>query len=968
MNATRLNSLLRRYSGRQLRADLGRLAAQALAALLLLGLAAVVIDAVLGLGAWGLWTLDLILLAATAAALIGLLVMLAGCRFEPRRVAVAVEERLGLGDSRLINAVDLVGAAPFGASVSLRQRAVELGNDLAESVQVGSIVETRRLTRAGFAAVSVLAFVAIIYLLMPGLFHAVVPRLLAPGADLPPFTLLKFDVSTDPQDAYYGKPASIVVKLTGPTLPQRATVVFVADEGGDERIAMVPTVAAQLFARGAKPRESDDGATYRLQLARVVRSRTFYVDTPKGRSGLHQLNLLPVPLFEQVEVNYGYPQYTGWEATTQVLGDGGIKALANTAVTLTVKSNVALGRGDLTMTPSPSSADAQPISVVLDPDSTDPTIVRGTARLNFSGEYSLSLTGADGTASDKTLRGPIVAVPDQLPEIQITEPTAHVVAPEGWKVDVLVEAQDDIGIGRMVLHRGVNGWGPTSWELSRTFTTADHSAASADYSFNLGELGARSGDVITYFATAYDNHPSGGQFAETPIHVIQVISQEEYVEFARTRYHIEDLQAEWEAFEAQLEELREQREAILDQLKELMEDLAGGDPLTDEQKRRLEELEAALGQYAEDAKALQDEADARVEQPSLYDFEKPYKQTMGQMSEGLESQAEAGAALREAAAALRNQDSPALRNQLGARGIKFADQQKPFTEKDDQQREETTVDLEKLALADEMIAQAERIRVVVEAQQGLAQRMAVFRHKNDLSLGEQLKARRLADEQAQLRLELTDAQQSLREAAKGAQENLPKMSGAALGICSAIDGLEVYADMHSGERLANAGQGRGAYEAFQTAADKLDSLLTDSCSPKGGAASGDLDGCLTLPRFAILSSLQQMAQGRGIPGLGPAGATGSGQAGSAARFSVMGPASRLTGGPSMSDRGSMGRGGHGLGKGAGSGDGDGDEGVERIDAPVAGGRGGGSGALLGVPAAYRDQAEAYFQRLAEENR
>ena len=42
------------------------------------------------------------------------------------------------------------------------------------------------------------------------------------------------------------------------------------------------------------------------------------------------------------------------------------------------------------------------------------------------------------------------------------------------------------------------------------------------------------------------------------------------------------------------------------------------------------------------------------------------------------------------------------------------------------------------------------------------------------------------------------------------------------------------------------------------------------------------------------------------------------------------------------------------------------DGAERLVPSTAGTRQGGVGALAGVPARFRDQAEAYFRRLAEE--
>jgi hypothetical protein len=79
--------------------------------------------------------------------------------------------------------------------------------------------------------------------------------------------------------------------------------------------------------------------------------------------------------------------------------------------------------------------------------------------------------------------------PDQLPQVAIVDPEPLVAAVEGWKVPVTVQAVDDVGIDRIVLFAGVNGWGPdpTPLKLEATQPTA----VQGHYTFDLAKLGAR---------------------------------------------------------------------------------------------------------------------------------------------------------------------------------------------------------------------------------------------------------------------------------------------------------------------------------------------------------------------------------------------------------------------------------------------------------------------------------------------
>ena len=85
------------------------------------------------------------------------------------------------------------------------------------------------------------------------------------------------------------------------------------------------------------------------------------------------------------------------------------------------------------------------------------------------------------------------------------------------------------------------------------------------YTFDLGKLGARAGDIITYYASAYDNYPGGGHFADTPTSVIHVISQTEFAEFAPVRNtQMDELAKEFDAFRRRLENLKSRREEMFD--------------------------------------------------------------------------------------------------------------------------------------------------------------------------------------------------------------------------------------------------------------------------------------------------------------------------------------------------------------------------------------------------------------------
>lgn len=952
IRAERLEGLLRSSSRLRQVGSVAAAAMRGVAIVVAAFLVAVAIDAGFGLPPRGLVTLDAMLLATAAIALALLIAAAWRDRYRPRRAAIQMEQASGVADSRLITAIDLAHAGSPTGSDALRRLAVERGDELAGTLSPGVAVDRSGLWRAGKLGAGALLALAIAYVALPRVFHYVVPRLAQPFADHPPFTLLDFAVTIEPERVIQGKSATIRLALSEPSgmeLPSRADLVWIDGDGGRQRVPLLRS------AGGAEGTNE-----FLLRIERAEASRAFFIDTSEGRSRRFMLNVAPVPLFESVHVRYDYPDYTGWPPSTGPIPPGGmaeLRAIEDTRVTLHAASNVPLDGGTLTLFPSEEARGLGRSTRSFTPDPADPTRGTYSFTLAHSGRFEAVLRHG-GLVTPEPLTGTFHAVPDAPPRVRITDPVPAVVAPEGWTVNVTLEASDDVGVSRLTLHRSVNGWGPTPLQLDPASPQRRHAAT---YAFDLAALGAKAGDTITYFATAWDNHPaaSGGggggpQVAQTDVYVIQVISQEEYEEFARTQYRIDDLEAEWAAFQARLDALEAQREHLLNEMAALQEKLASGEPLTEQEQQRLDALRAELEEYRNAALDLAADLQRRAEQNALYDFEEAYKDQLARMGQELQAQASNADALSRA---LRD-----LSANLGEQAERFAQQDRPFDESTQAERQRMQEDIERVRLADEMMGAAERIRSVIERQRDLAERMRQFEDKPSLAPDEQRLADQMASEQAALREELQSARDALQDAAERAADALPNMSGSALGMCRAIDDLQVTNDQQMAAQLAGGGDGRGGAQRALTAAEKLESLLSQ-CNNLGGRASDDLDGCLTLSSESWQQAMQQLAQGRGVPGMSNGqGSRGAGAMGSMARMAVMGPAPRGQGeGPGESARPTAG--GRGRQPAA---DAQTFSDAEEITPDAADERSRGVTALPGVPVQFRDIAEAYFRRLAED--
>ncbi|MBX3440831.1 MAG: hypothetical protein KF774_00390 [Planctomyces sp.] len=904
-------------------------------------------------------------------------------RYDASRTARLAEERLGRSDSLLINAVSFQSDA-LGGSPVLRARVIRMAEESVRETAVMDVLPARPAVRAGGAAVIAAVAFGMAFLAAPKLFGMVLPRFLDPWGDHPPYTLLSFEARIAPEPVFHSRPATITVEVRGPDRVEEARLVFQHDpQGGDALNVSIPMFRTE-------------DRTFVAEIARAVRSTAFHVETPRGRSERFELQVTEVPFFEEAKARLEPPAYTGWKAQDQPLNQRGLRGIVGSRVRVAARSNLELSAGRLLLHPAAAKGQAapDPIAVKLTPAADDPRRVEGEFPLEFNGRFELSLTSRAGVDSQEPIAGPLTAIPDRGPQVSITNPDEYLVAVEGWKVPVTVEAVDDVAISRMRVFRTVNGWIPVPVDLERQ--PGQPHVGRAAYEFDLDQLGAQAGDVITYYATAEDNFPGGPRSADSRMHTLQVISQDEYREFARQQYQMDDLAEEFETFRKELDRLGAEREELLQQLDELRKQAEAG-TLGDEDSERLEQLEKQLEQFARDSERLEKNLEDRAQQLQLYELEKEYGEELQKLAKHLQQQSQNSSEVAQSLSRMRQSsgDPDDARKQFQNAEEKFRKEQEPFDDASREHLDSMSQDLELMRLADSMLAQIDRLQAVITQQRDLANRMAELAGKTSLSADEEARAERFAKEQELLQQELESLQKDLQEAADAGRERLPKMSDSADSICEKIGELQIPADQQTAAQASRDGNGDQAHRHAENAARKLESLQAEAgqCQQCQGLQDG-LDGPLSLSRQRLGQCLQQMSQGRRVPGLGKrgqgqgqgeggtSGGQGEGQAqgqgqggqgdglwrpgqsfpGSQANMQVAGP--RTQDARESAKNTSMQSDGRGRGIAP--------EGValpadnESLNPESRRFSGSSGGQLRGVPVGYRDAAEAYFRRLAEE--
>jgi hypothetical protein len=977
MQTQHLDSAIRRTGRLVLVTELGRSLFTAVAVLATAVVLAIALDVVLALRPAALATVDAVAVTLAATLVAYVVLYTWRQRFNKRRVARLIEERLSITDNRLINAVDLAdsGAAPTentsagaapSTSAELRDLSIAQGDAAAAALQPGKAVNRRPMRQALLAALVWVVFIIGFYQVAPGVFKAVVPRYLNPWDDLPPYTLLDFDVKVQPDRVVFGQPASINVALRGPDLPAQANIVF-TDGDRKETVPML---------------RRDDGR-FVLHISRAERSRHYYIDTANGRSKRQELTVLPVPLFERVQMTQTPPPYSGWQPATTDLGPEGIRGLFNTEVKLRVKSNVKLRQLDVLFEPAAGAkTDAvkdptvltQPRRFTIGARNDDPTVAEGSFALVQTGGYRLQLVGGDGTRSEQTLEGPMVALPDAPPRVRIDEPGMEVIAVENWKVPIRITAEDDVAVSKLLLRRGVNGFPSAGTPLE--IDPDRPRLVTGRYVFDLAALGARAGDVITYSATAYDNFPGivgltppGPQFTDTDTFTIRVITEEEYLTYARSKYRMDELVDEMQSLQKQLADLDAARQEMLKELDALKKKIADqGGQLTDEDRKKLKALEDKLADYAKRSQQLADAMQKRADAPQLYDFEADYLKMLKEMAQKMAAQAGQSKDLIDRHQQAQKND-PAHADEHDKKFLddlaKQLGRDKQGQQSSGQQRQMTEADFRKLQLADRMLGLAEQLVAIAKEQRDLADRLGQIGNRPDLSPEDRQRVDRMAREQAELQRRLEETLKQLETAADDAKDDLPKMSASGKALASKVRDMGIPKDQGDANRLAQAGDHAGAHQSARSAAEKLESLI-GQCEGMQGQASSELDGELKLSHGSMANAMQQLAQGRQMPDMqGQSGPSSGfrGAMGSASKAALMGPNT-----PQGDKKSAMRGNRDGTGRGQGGDPFGAGVAAEQLNPDAAANRAAAGAALLDVPLKWRDLAADYFRRLANEGR
>ncbi len=414
-------------------------------------------------------------------------------RTSDARVALYIEEHEPDLHEVLISAIESTeGDATAPALVDrLVAQAVARTQDLDE----GRSIDRTPLRRFGSALAFAVSAAAVLFLAGPPLLKQAAQVLFVPWSDAA--AEAPFAVFVTPGDIEVPKGGALDVEamLRGFT-SERVILLFRPIDRQDwDRVAMEPT----------------DSAGYGFRLFDLQEPMEYLVEAGGVSSPVFHIGVTDLPYVDNIDLLLRYPTYTGL-GTERIERGGDIAAPLGTKVTLIATPTMVVGEGRILL----GTKD----TIALTP--ADSTTLEGTFAVTAAEHYRIELLAANGVWVPASLEYRIDPLDDHRPTISFKTPGRDIRVTAVEEVFAEAVARDDYAIRSLTLVYRVNGEAEDTVVLHPS-TAARRAEVSGGYTFFLEEFELAPGDLISYYATASEEGPSGaGRTVTSDIYFMQV--------------------------------------------------------------------------------------------------------------------------------------------------------------------------------------------------------------------------------------------------------------------------------------------------------------------------------------------------------------------------------------------------------------------------------------------------------------
>jgi len=765
------------------------------------------------------------------------------------RAAILLESKHPEVENALINAVQFsaeLAQHPDDTSAPLMRREIARAEREAARLPAQDAADLAAVARARKRLILFCAFASLSVLLFPRAYRFEVPRFLLFWADYPPFTLTDFFVTPKGARVKVGGKVTLTVRLGG-LIPDSVTLVTATRR---ERERTTPLYAAE-------------NGVYTQTLDNLTTDTWYYVRANTGRSARYFIRVDQAPEVKTIHVTLRPPAYTQRPARTAKLDAEGIGGLYGTQVELDVEATRPLESGRLVLT----SPDAPEEIVALAPIKEQPRRVGGAFTIRRGGRFRIDLTAEDGLSTRDAARGQVHLLRDEKPLVYVTVPGRNAIITPEMMVPLRVEAEDDVAVQRVELHRIVNNMA----DSAQTFAVPPgRRRADVTMRLDFKDLGARPGDVIQYYASAYDNDPGKPNLTDSERYWLWVVSEEDYRRILAQQRGLPQLVADYRALTDALKSLAEQQRALAQAMEKLIPPnpplrkggSREGSPNDPKLQQQMKTLQKAQRDRRQEARSLAQDMKRLAAQKPQYDMEKGLQKRLSELAKQIEQVANG---------AMQNAESASSPSTMAQQGERAAQQLARASGQGQRSVEKAMQALEKIAPLYQDVARLKRL-AEEEAEIAMQARQLAQQVKRDTFAQSRLKE--LAERQAQARQELRQIQQDLDQHAEECESVASGAAEQARQLAQTLERMGAGEMMEGAENAFRQQDSPTGAAGAERARRALESLFQKCAQCQAGAKSGlDQQTKLCLGQDAW-NTLEQLAQnmGQGLtPGRGNGG-------------------------------------------------------------------------------------------------
>ena len=693
--------------------------------------------------------------------------------------------------------------------------AVDRAAETAGSIDGSLAVPIAPVKTVAAALVGIGLLLAVLGWSMPKLAKTQWTRFVSPTDDTPPFSVIEFDVTPGHTKLKYGESLDIVAKLDSTPVDELELVIKGASE------------------EDVVPMFSEGDHQWRATLFRVTEDLQYQVRSGRARSEKYDISLILVPEITNVQFRVTPPAYTRLDSTLISASDG-IRGLPGTQVEVLAASNRPLSSGQLVLTHKDESEIVQ-----LAPRG-NASEVAGQFEIKHGGKFEIQLTDTAGIETTQTVSGSVTLLEDTKPFVRLTSPRQNSWATSTVKLPIMIDAEDDYGISNLSLYRSLNDSRPVPMKFPIRSGMLRWSERTY---LPLMEFDLQPGDKLELFARVEDNDQISVKGSESPVHVVQIISREQFERMNREQMGVEAVLAKYRQIQRRLEALEAMQREI-----EAMD--AESDPQANPTDSKKQKILNTANEFKRSAQEMQEMLQRRFP----IDFDEDLEPRIAEMSEQMREISRKIRKLVEEANA-NEIDNEELKNRLEELREELEGIRDAFNK-------EVMLPLGQLAKIFPLIRKQEMFAQLVLRQRNLADRLRSLDGVDDTAQPDtKRRMRELADEQRTLFNALDNLLFEIEDEAFSlpAEQEFNELRDSALEFVSKVAESGAMDEQQLAEKNLAESSGTLGFKHASEAASILEKLVEQS---KGVAQQGEgalnaiFDPEFNRPKFG--NSMQQL--------------------------------------------------------------------------------------------------------------